>query len=103
MTCREFIEAAESLTPSQLRLMETKNETLSAHARECAACGKWLESQRLLGSALQVAARPHGAARSRPEGRAGGAGGIPDAGLRTGSGCRASSRGAGGVEAEPLL
>ena len=54
MTCREFIEAAESLNPLQLRLMETGNEQISAHARECVGCGKWLESQKLLGSALQV-------------------------------------------------
>jgi hypothetical protein len=54
MTCREFIEAAESLNPLQLRLMETSNEPMSAHGRECAGCGKWLESQKFLGSALQA-------------------------------------------------
>jgi len=54
MTCREFIETAESLTPLQLRLLETKDEQMSAHARECGGCGKWMESQRLLGNALQV-------------------------------------------------
>src|SRR5450755_2043252 len=54
MTCREFIEAAESLTPLELRLMETKNELMSAHASECSGCGKWVESKRLLGNALQV-------------------------------------------------
>ena len=54
MTCREFTEAAEALTPSQLRLMQPEGDALSAHAGECAACGRWLESQRLLGSALQV-------------------------------------------------
>jgi hypothetical protein len=62
MTCREFIEAAESMTPLQLRLMETNNETLSSHSHECAPCGKWLESQRLVGSALQVL-RTHTAQR----------------------------------------
>jgi hypothetical protein len=54
MTCREFVEAAESLTPVQLRLMQSEDEKVLAHARECAACGKWLESQKLLGGALQV-------------------------------------------------
>ncbi|HEY4930964.1 MAG TPA: hypothetical protein VII23_05290 [Terriglobales bacterium] len=54
MTCREFIESAESLSPLQLKLMESKNENLSAHARECSGCGRWMESQRLLGGALQV-------------------------------------------------
>jgi hypothetical protein len=54
MTCREFIETAESLTPLQLRLLGTKDEPMSAHARECGGCGKWMESQRLLGNALQV-------------------------------------------------
>src|SRR5271157_1341146 len=63
MTCREFVEAAESLNPLQLRLMETANLQISTHARECAACGKWLESQKLLGSALQVL-RAHTAQRA---------------------------------------
>jgi hypothetical protein len=54
MTCREFIEAAESLTPLELRLMESKDETMSAHARECSGCGKWADSKRSLGNALQV-------------------------------------------------
>ena len=54
MTCREFIETAESLSPLQLQLMESKNENLSAHARECSSCGKWMESQRALGGALQL-------------------------------------------------
>ena len=56
MTCREFVEAAESLTPVQLRLMQSNNEDemALAHARECATCGEWLQSQKLLGGALQV-------------------------------------------------
>ena len=54
MTCREFMEAAESSTPAQLLRMQSEDEQVSVHARECAACGKWLESQRLLGSALQA-------------------------------------------------
>jgi|SRR5271166_5133042 len=54
MTCREFVEAAESLTPVQLRLMQNEDELALAHARECAACSEWLQSQKLLGSALQV-------------------------------------------------
>ncbi len=54
MTCREFVESAESLTPVQLRLMQNEDETALAHARECATCGEWLQSQKLLGGALQV-------------------------------------------------
>ena len=54
MTCREFTEVAESLTPSQLLRMGMEDERVSAHVRDCAACGKWLESQKLLGNALQV-------------------------------------------------
>lgn len=54
MTCREFMEAAESLTPSQLLQMQTEEGAVLAHARECGACGSWLASQRLLGSALQA-------------------------------------------------
>jgi hypothetical protein len=54
MTCREFVETAESLTPLQLRTMQTGDEAMSVHVRECAGCGRWLESQRLLGGALQV-------------------------------------------------
>jgi|HubBroStandDraft_4_1064222.scaffolds.fasta_scaffold00629_6 hypothetical protein len=54
MTCREFVEAAESLTPVQLRLMQNEDEVALAHARECATCGEWLQSQKLLGGALQV-------------------------------------------------
>src|ERR1039457_6564078 len=53
MTCHEFIEAAEFLTPAELQLAETKNEQLATHALECSGCGKWLESQRLLGNALK--------------------------------------------------
>lgn len=53
MTCREFMDAAESLTPSQLLRVETDDQPMSAHARECGACGRWMESQRLLGNALQ--------------------------------------------------
>jgi hypothetical protein len=54
MTCREFIEAAEFLTPSELGLMETGNVQVAAHARQCSGCGEWLQSQLLLGSALRV-------------------------------------------------
>jgi hypothetical protein len=62
MTCREFMEAAGSLTPLQLRLIQTEDEQMPAHARECVACGRWLESQRTLGSTLQVL-RDHTAQR----------------------------------------
>ena len=54
MTCHEFMNAAESLTPAQLLLMQTEDEAMASHGRECAACGHWLASQRLLGSALQT-------------------------------------------------
>jgi hypothetical protein len=47
------MDAAEALTPVQLSQIETEDHTISAHASECGACGKWLESQRLLGNALQ--------------------------------------------------
>ena len=53
MKCHEFIYAAEAFTPSQLSLMRTEDQAISAHARECASCGRWLESQTLVGSAMQ--------------------------------------------------
>ena len=62
MTCREFVETAQSLTPLQLRTMQSGDDAMSAHVRECAGCGRWLESQRLLGGALQVL-RTHTAER----------------------------------------
>lgn len=52
MKCREFMEAAELLTPAQLTRMQSEEPSLSAHARGCAACGSWLESHRVLGNAL---------------------------------------------------
>ena len=54
MKCHEFMYAAESLTPSQLFLMRTQDPAISTHARECANCGRWLESQTLLGNAMQT-------------------------------------------------
>jgi len=48
------MNVAESLTPAQLLLMQREDEALASHGRECAACGHWLASQRLLGSALQT-------------------------------------------------
>lgn len=54
MTCREFMDDAETFTPSQLLRMQAAEEPLSAHARECAACGRWLESHRALGNALHA-------------------------------------------------
>ena len=54
MTCREFMEGADSLTPSQLVRAVAEGQPLSAHVRECAACGRWLESQRSLGDALHT-------------------------------------------------
>jgi len=54
MKCREFMFAAESLTLSQLSLMRNEDAAISEHARECAACGRWLESQTLLDNAMQA-------------------------------------------------
>ena len=54
MKCHEFMQAAEAFTPSQLSRMRTEDQPISAHARECASCGRWLESQTLLGSAMQA-------------------------------------------------
>lgn len=54
MKCHEFMNTAEGLTPSQLSIRRTEDSTISAHARECASCGRWLESQTLLGSAMQA-------------------------------------------------
>jgi hypothetical protein len=54
MKCHEFMQAAETLTPWQLSMMKTQDQAISAHARECANCGRWLESQTLLGSAMQA-------------------------------------------------
>lgn len=54
MRCHEFMQAAESFTPSQLSIMRTEDPASSAHARECASCGRWLDSQTLLGNAMQA-------------------------------------------------
>src|SRR6516162_2242027 len=54
MKCHEFMNAAESFTPSQLLRKRTEDQAISAHARECASCGRWLESQTLLGNAMQA-------------------------------------------------
>ncbi len=54
MTCHEFINVAESLTPAQLLLMQTEDEAMVSHGRECAACGRWLAAQGVLSSALQT-------------------------------------------------
>lgn len=54
MTCHEFMSAAELLTPSQLLRMQGDGQPLSRHAQECASCGNWLESHRMLGNALQA-------------------------------------------------
>ena len=54
MKCHEFMLSAEAFTPSELSLIRTEDPAISAHARECASCGRWLESQTLLGSAMQA-------------------------------------------------
>src|SRR5580765_1406640 len=52
MTCREFMDAAELLTPSQLLRLPAEEQPLAAHASECGSCREWLESHRLLGNAF---------------------------------------------------
>ena len=54
MTCREFMDTAELLTPSQLLRLPKKEEPLSSHASECGSCRGWLESHRALGNALHT-------------------------------------------------
>jgi hypothetical protein len=54
MTCREFMETAELLTPSQLLRLPAQEEPLAAHASECGSCREWLESHRTLGNALHA-------------------------------------------------
>ena len=54
MTCREFMDAAAELTPSQLLRMQAGGQSLAAHAGDCRACAEWLKSHRLLGNALQT-------------------------------------------------
>jgi hypothetical protein len=54
MTCRDFMDAAELLTPSQLLRLPAEEQPLSAHATECGSCREWLESQRALGNAFHA-------------------------------------------------
>jgi len=54
MTCREFMDAAELLTPSQLLRLPAEEQLLSAHASECGSCREWLESHRALGNAFHA-------------------------------------------------
>lgn len=54
MTCREFMDAAELLTPSQLLRLPAEEQPLSAHASECGSCREWLESHRALGNAFHA-------------------------------------------------
>lgn len=64
MTCREFMDAAELLTPAQLLRLQPGDQPLGGHAQECASCGRWLESHRHLGnafSALSAETAPRGA------------------------------------------
>ena len=53
MTCREFMSAAELLTPAELLKAQTAEQPISLHARECQTCGKWMNAHRVLGNALQ--------------------------------------------------
>jgi cell division septation protein DedD len=52
MTCREFMEIAAELTPTQLLRMTAEDVPAASHAQECAACGHWLGSHRSLDNAL---------------------------------------------------
>jgi len=54
MKCNEFMSATECWTPSQLSLMRGDDPAMLAHARECAACGRWVESQCRLASAMEA-------------------------------------------------
>ena len=54
MTCREFMDSAELLTPSQLLRLPAEEQPLSAHASECGSCREWLESHRALGNSFQA-------------------------------------------------
>ena len=55
MTCREFMDAADVLTPSELlRMRSAEDQPLAAHVGECAACREWLESHSVLGNALHA-------------------------------------------------
>ena len=53
MKCHEFLEAVESLTPSQLLERTSGDGAFSGHAAACPACGEWLASQRMLQGGLQ--------------------------------------------------
>jgi hypothetical protein len=48
------MNAADLLTPAQMLRRAADDERLSAHVRECAGCGTWLESHRHVGTALQT-------------------------------------------------
>jgi hypothetical protein len=67
MTCREFMEATEDLTPSQLLQIKANDGAISVHAGECAECGKWLESRRLLSGALQGLQVQHAQREASPK------------------------------------
>jgi hypothetical protein len=53
MTCREFMSAAEMLTPAELLKAQAAEQPLSLHAQGCQACSAWMNSHRVLGNALQ--------------------------------------------------
>jgi len=55
MTCREFMDAAEALTPSQLlRMRAAQDQPLAAHVGECGSCREWVESHSVLENALHA-------------------------------------------------
>jgi hypothetical protein len=67
MTCRDFMDAAELLTPSQLLRLPVEEKPLSAHAGECRSCREWLESHRSLGNALHALSSETAAQQAGPQ------------------------------------
>ena len=54
MTCREFMDAAELLTPSQLLRLQPAEQPLSRMRANARSCREWLESHRALGNAFHA-------------------------------------------------
>lgn len=67
MTCRDFMDAAELLTPSQLLRLPTEEQPLSAHANECRSCREWMDSHRVLGNAFSALSSDTGEQQAGPE------------------------------------
>jgi hypothetical protein len=67
MTCRDFMDAAELLTPSQLLRLPAEEQPLSAHAIECRSCREWMDSHRVLGNAFCALSSDTGEQQAGPE------------------------------------